>query len=396
MSDYEGILQTVEDFEAAYGQGWGRLAMGDNGIRKARGMGLAKAEMTTGTAGTYQYLVGAKLWAQMNTEQNIFGAIPKEEWNYSGIRVVHGMPQKKLIGAAEGNSTLAATELPSFAQYNPTIKLVYRNFDATMQQMFLASKGEGVTWEQYRDFMGVTFGKGINEMLLRPVEDINKNAGGDNFTNQTVSLDQIATSNSEVTGCGITAGNEDIYGIDRSVSTWAEGTSMHNGSAGTETDRSLSLTLLNDAWRTLNLVSGDYSMDSYYWVTGADTYQRWGELLQPQQRFDQSEASFSPVNGVKVGMDPSHKVKFRVGTYEGAPIIVSQDVPKDTLSRVYLVHKDYTRLRVVQPIVYREIGVTTGQELLTQRFSDIGMWYMAGELVSYFPKGSLLKLRGLK
>lgn len=377
------VLRTVEDFERAYGSPWGRLAYNDQGLRKHGGLEKADQPLQTGTSGSFQFVVGAKLWAQLNTEQNIFAAIPKEEWNYSGIRVITGYPTDKAVGVAEGG-TIPDTQLPGFAQYQPKVKVMARGFDSSLQQMFLAQRGEGVTWEQFRDFMGVTYGKGVNESLLQDVDTL----AGDDFE----SIDRIATSNSEVSGLSLDSGDGDLYGsLDRDSASWADGTSLHNSG----TDRTLSLSLLNDLWRTVNENVGDYNMGNYFWFTGPDTYQRWGELLQPQQRFSEEVASFSPMNGVEVGMTPTHSASFRVGVYERAPILVSNDVASDTISRTYLLHKDFLRMRIVQPVVYREVGVSTGQELLLNKFGDEGLWYSGGELVTYFPASSG-KLRDLK
>lgn len=388
-------LTTIEDFERAYGQGWGRLAM--NGLRQhAMAGGLAKADapLVTGTSGAYHHIIGAKLWTQLNVEQNIFAALPKEEWQHSGVRVITGFPSSKLETATEGAANpIGDTVLPTFAQYKMKIKILYRNFDTSLQQMFLSQRGEGVTWEQFRDFMGVTFGKGINEMLLAKAGA--KDAASTAF-NKWHSIDDVATSNAEVAAFAseyAVTGEADLYAgeLDRdSGASWTDGTSLYSS-----TTRSLSLTLLNDLWRTVNVNTGDYNMGNYFWVTGPDTYQRWNELLQPAQRFTDEVASFSPQNGVQVGMNATHGASFRLGVYERAPILVSNDVGKDTLSRVYLVHKDYTRVRLAQPVVYREVGISTGQELLLNKFGDEGMWYTAGELLTVFPK-SVGKLRDLK
>ena len=394
----KNYLHTLQDFVDAYGsEGWGKLAY--QGFRRPDQLeavaGLAKADapLVTGTSGAYHHIVGAKLWTQLNVEQNIFAALPKEEWNHSAVRVITGFPSSKLETATEGAANpIGDTVLPTFAQYKLKIKILYRNFDTSLQQMFLSQRGEGVTWEQFRDFMGVTFGKGINEMLLAKAGA--KDAASTSF-NKWHSIDDIGTSNAEFAAFGseyAVAGEADLYSgeIDRDASSWADGTSLYSS-----TTRSLSLTLLNDLWRTVNVNTGDYNMGNYFWVTGPETYQAWNELLQPAQRFTDEVASFSPYNGIQVGMNATHGVSFRLGVYERSPILVSNDVGKDTLPRVYLVHKDYTRVRLAQPIVYREVGISTGQELLLNKFGDEGMWYTAGELLTVFPK-SVGKLRDLK
>jgi len=329
--------------------------------------------MLTTTTGAFQYIVGPQLWAQLNTEANVFAAVMKKEWSESGIRVITGFPSTKIRGVAQATSSVGASVLPSFVQYQPTIKVMETPFDASLQAIYLGARGEMVTWEQFREFMGVVHKVGINETLLTDVDTLASN----NFE----SLDRIVSSNSEVANCGITAGDSDIFGLDRdAAASWADANVLHNSN----TTRPLSRNLLNTLQRTVFAATGDMNPGNYFWLTGLDTYQRWNELVDSLQRLDEKSYSFSPLNGVTLGFEGQKEVSVMLAVYARSPIILSHNVKADGISRVYYVHKDHTHFRVVQPTVYREVGISSGQEILLGRYGDAGLFYTAGELVSNF------------
>ncbi len=375
------FIQSIDDFERAYGSPWGRLAYNNYGLRK---YGSLQKMVTTGDSGTTQRIVGPQLWAQLNTDRQLFAALRKKEWTESGIRVITAYPGTKIRGVAEATSAVGATVEPSFAQYFPSIKLMETPFDQSLVSKFHGQIAEGVTWEQFRDFMGVTHGKGINQTM----NVTNGTLAGDNFE----SIDRIVGAFAEIgVQTGVAAGDNDIFGLDRDAgASFADANVLQNAN----TDRALTLRLLNSLLRATQTASGDYNPANYFWYTGPDTYQTWGELLQPQQRFDEKEGNFSPLNGVALGMGGTKNATFLMATYQSAPIIVSQDCPADTISRVYLVHKDHLWFQVVQPTVYREVGISTGQELLLGSYADRGLFYTAGELVSNFfgANGKLIDL----
>lgn len=374
MPAIQGYINSPADYEAAYGA-FGHLAFASQGIRKYGQLRKTfDAPMLTTTTGAFQYIVGPQLWAQLNTEANLFAAIMKKEWSESGIRVISAAPSTKIRGVAQSTSSVGASVKPTFSQYQPTIKLMETPFDASLQAVYLGARGEMVTWEQFREFMGVVHKVGINETLLTDVDTL----AGDNFE----SLDRIVSSYSEVTNCGITAGDSDIFGIDRdAAASWADANVLHNSN----TDRVLSRNLINTLQRTTFAATGDYNPGNYFYQTGLDTYQRWGELVESAQRLDEKDYSFSPLNGVELGFAGGNKgVRVQLSTYQGSPIIVSQNVKVDGISRIYYLHKKHTHFRVVQPTVYREVGISSGQEILLGRYGDAGLYYTAGELVSNF------------
>lgn len=379
-------IRSIAEFEAAYGSpAMGRLAYGNNGLRTFGSR--SKKLLTTGDSGTFQRIVGPQLWANVNTERSLFAGMRKKEWTETGVRVITAYPGTKIAGVPEATSPVAAggTVEPAFAQYFPSIKIMETAFDQSLISKFHGQIAEAVTWEQFRDFMGITHGKGINETLnANPVTAV----AGDNFE----SVYRVTGSFAEIAATGAAAGRYDIYGLDRDAgATFADAQLLHNSG----TDRDLTLRLLNSLIRVTQVGSGDYNPENYWFYTGPDTWQTWGELLQPQQRFDEKEGTFSPLNGVQLGMAGNKGPSYRMAAYQGVPIVVSNDALKDTISQVLMLHRDHLWYQVAQPTVYREVGISTGQEQLTASYADKGLFYTVGEPVTNFfgANGKLIDLK---
>lgn len=388
------FIETINDYEEAYGTSdsaggnWGRLAFNNMGLaRYGSRMSKIDAPMLTTTSGVRQPIVGPQIWANLNTERSLFAALRGKEWSETGIRVITAYPGTKIRGVAEATSPVGDTVLPSFSQYFPTIKIMETPFNQSLISMYHGKIAENVTWEQFRDFMGINHAKGINQTF----NATNATPASNDFE----SIDRIVAANAEIgVQTGVGANDLDIFGLDRDAgASFADAQILQNAN----TDRDLSLRLLNTLRRVTMNASGDYNPANYFWYTGLDTYQNWTELLQPQQRFDEKTGSFSPLNGVHLGTEGTKETTFLLSVYDSSPIILSQDAPKtsDTLSRVFMIHKDHTWKQIVQPTVYRQVGVGTGQELLTSTYTNEGLFYTVAELVTNFfgANGKLMDLK---
>lgn len=86
----------------------------------------------------------------------------------------------------------------------------------------------------------------VNIMLLTDVDTL----AGNSFE----SLDRVVSSKSEEDNTGITAGDADIYGLDRSDSTvsWADAQVLHNNN----TDRDLTLQLVDSLFQNVWTAGG--------------------------------------------------------------------------------------------------------------------------------------------
>ena len=206
------------------------------------------------TTGVYNAIYGAEVWYQLNTEANLFGAMPKVPWGRSGWRVLTSRPSGgSATGVAEAG-TLPASIMPSFKEVSTKPKTVATVFETSEVQEFLASQGEDDAYAnmaQMRQVMGTLHKEALNIELGA---DYNSASAGYNFD----SLDRVVSSYDEYTNADGAAGTTpDIYGIDRhTAASWADATVLHNSG----TNRALTDDLLSTALMATLQAGGNPSM----------------------------------------------------------------------------------------------------------------------------------------
>lgn len=351
-------LVTIDDFERAYGS----RAFAERVFR-------SDDPLLTSTTGAYATHYGAKVWAQLNFETNLFGILPKVPWGpEDGWRVITAAPSTKATGVAE-NGAIPDTVKPTFAHVTDKPKSVVTNFNSSEIEILSAKRGQAVRWEDLREVMGEFHRQGINDMLTKNNDD----AKG---SNDIYGLDHIVSSYSEVHNISaIEANNVDVYGIDRdAAASWADATVIHNSG----TPIPLSLSKINQLIRSVSKASGVFSTKDLVFVTGYDTVQRWGELLQPMQRFVDAKFTLGK-NLTGIERWGGREGGFWLHTYNGIPIVPNQFVednlaPNNGLSPIFLLNLNHLKLWVDVPTVYREVGVSYGNELLYGKLGEEGMY----------------------
>jgi len=379
-------LRTLSDYIAAYGdEEFGRRAyLGLGALDGPAGTDIAKTNypLLTGTSGGYSAIYGPELWANINLRATVWASMPKVPYPKKfGWRAFTASPTNKAIGSADAG-TIADTEIGTFVQVTKTPTIMYKNFDVGLLQQYASEGGQAIDWQTYRDLHGDLFAKGLNGALLTDVDTV---AG-----NNIESIDRIVSSYGEVTNCGIHANDSDIYAIDRDAgASWADATVIHNSNV----DRDFDLSLVNTLKRTVDQTCGLDDMGTTWWLTKHDTWQRWSEFLQPQQMFTEATFSTSAEGGLTSASGQAGG--FALGTYMAHPMITDADTPADTLGRVYYLNTRYLKMGVAVPVKYVEVGGGNETTLLLNRFSTVGMFWMAGQplTTAFFTLG---KVRDMK
>ena len=345
-------IKTVKDMEEYY---------------YGRGLELQKADspVLSTTTGVYNPIFGAKVWSQLNQEQNMFALLPKIVWEKSGWRAITNRAALSGGGVGE-NATLPDTIKPTFLELSTKPKIVAHSFNASEMETFLGTKDDGLgdVMKVMREEMGKHHAEMINKMLLTDATTL---AG-----NNVNSVDRICSSLSEESGC-LDAGDADIYGIDRSDATysWADAYVSHNSG----TDRTFTIDQLDTALTNLRVSGANPKVI----VTGYDTIERIQQALQAQQRFMGRELVVPTYGGVK-GV-PGAEGGFNVATYQGIPIIPSKDVVQDTISRIYILDTDYLAFKVALPTMYFESGMSKKDPFGINYLGDEGLFRTMGELI---------------
>ena len=117
-------------------------------------------------------------------------------------------------------------------------------------------------------------------------------------------------------------------------------------------------------------------------ITGEDTLERIVQEQMTMQRYvdvSVGNAGIS-VDGVKTeGIDTG----MNVASYRGIPIITSQDVPQDTISRIFFVNTDFLKIKVAKPTQYFETGMSKGDPFGIGKLGDEGMYRTMAEVVCF-------------
>jgi hypothetical protein len=143
-------------------------------------------------------------------------------------------------------------------------------------------------------------------------------------------------------------------------------------------------TLTLDAKDTLlqNCLKNGLDKSNAFWLTGWDTYFRLKQLYEVKERYMNPMKVTYSVNGVQTqnGSD----VGFGIASMDDIPIIIDQQCPSDTISKLYLVDKSNIFLRVATPTVAVNLGYPAFSTIssLAQRLGYGEVLLTEGELVA--------------
>ena len=358
---------------------------GTLGISKRYGIKKADDPLTTADTTYFNTMYGAAVYNNLNTKSEIFKLLRKEGWTQSGWRVLtargtttSGAPEGGTFGAT-GNEVEG--DVPDLVEVNATMKEVVTPWDVSTRAEMLAEADDGV--------------KGLSAFLRREQAEAHTyyidsqlttdsdTPAGDDFE----SLDRIPWTDAANTAVSNSAATDaDVWGastgVDRSAVSWADGYVNHNSG----TDRALTTAMLDAAIQ--NALENGVNYDDLLLLTGHDTMQDIKQLLNASStstwRYDLGPMGQSAQNGVssETGMN----LDSRVGYYDSIPIYVSQHIPKDVTSRVYLLDMANLYFKLAAPTTYvsnEDLGITkklakdfafiTAGELICTKFKTQGM-----------------------
>lgn len=370
-------------------------AYGTNAVAQ---VAKADAPVLSGTTGVFNPVFGAMAFSQLNNEGNAFALMPKYPWPRSGFRVITADAGSTAGGNLDNSSGIAAipaTIKPTFAEITVTPAQVAHNADVEYIHELRVRNGDDDAVgdiEFLRTYLANLHSKRINEMLLADVDTALP-------TGAFESIDRVTASSVAATAGLFTAGDEDIYGIDRSSATWADAVVNHNST----TDRTLTLSLIEDTLASL----ADNGARTNLILTGNDTKWRIISLAQTQVRYQgvvqQGQSAKVGINGVETEEGVGFGV--RVATVYGIPMFASQAVQKDTISRIYCLDTTMQEdtgiprlgIAMLSPTLYFESGMSAANPnpFAINKFGTEGLYYTSGQLVCTFPaaQGSIRDLK---
>ena len=367
-----GYFKTIGDMERApYG-------MGSDNVLKSTGItsGIEGRHYSTGSSGDaqttelYNIIFGQKVWSMINREMNALSMLPKKPWKSSGWRMLKSRAiggandtfsvsdADDLGGQPENQALSSITNVkPDYTTLTVTPKTVAHTFEISEIAQLMAGLDDGIgdLIANYREEVGITHAEVMNAMVL---QDLTATAGKgldhsgfSGVDDALTSLYKIIATFAETDAMSNYANKNDLYGQTRASSGTEYLEAFVDSNSGT--DRNLTVNLLNTALRNLMARGGDPKVI----LTGYDTIQTLGELLQAQERFmgrTEVVPSHSGIKGVS-----GREVGFRVATYHDIPIIPVKDMPNGGagLSDILILDTDHLFLCTLKPTEYFEGGI---------------------------------------
>jgi len=355
---------------------------GTLGISKRYGISKADDNIdTTGLAGGLNTVFGAKVFSQLNTKSEVFKLLKKEAWTQSGFRALTAR-HATTNGVAEGGA-FPDTDHPEIEEITLTLKEIVTPWQMSSKAEILSESDDGLG--NLAAFMRREQGEAhafyLDDMLTKSVEANSDGAtGAGQAGNNMESLDRVTATLAYVTDAQSPSNSQDdcdMYGLDITNNAFFDAGYTHFTDDGS--NNALALDDIDTGIATLLENGANYN--SLVILTGYDTYQNLKALMQATSgaafRYDLQGAAAANQNGVtgEAGLN----FDSRVGAYDGIPIFLSQHIPKDGASRMYLLDMDNLALRIAAPTTYVDNTNLAVRQVLSREYAFI----TAGELVAY-------------
>jgi hypothetical protein len=283
---------------------------------------LEAADLKTDTAGVLNKVFGGDfVWAQFNARAQIADSIPSTQRSKGspyGWRAWTSLGSSGLGGQAEG--TVPAAVIGGFVEVAPTIKEHSTQMRVSLLQQNLVGIDDAYGSLVQLQMQLAT--EHARERERATTKDIDTLQG----TN-TLSIDTLTASSANQAAIGWTAGDEDVYGIDRSAQTWAN--AQQDAAA---VARTLTKKLLKDRIRAIRNAGGSPT----YIATGHDTMMALSTLYEAAGRVNIAVANQTgKVGGADVL--PGVAVTQLINDVEGLPVVASDLAHADAneISRMY-------------------------------------------------------------
>jgi len=334
---------------------------------------ILKAAITSGDTGAYNATYTREVVSQVSTLKNLYGCLPKKAWTKQGWRAKTVAAVSSGLGVAEGGTLGTAAE-ETWIEIAPTIKEWEKVHDFSQRMDCYSRIADALDKNSSHASFAEDFFHAFETDLLVDM--------GTLAAYNVESLDRICGSSGENTALSYDAADEDLYSIDRSANTTLDANSLHASGV----DRTLSESLINDL-REGQEMYWNAEGDKMY-LTGFDSWTAWSELEAAKLRFGSDTFTMTVGDGIKTAT--GGKGGWKITTWDGAPIIRSDCVVKDTISRIYLLDLNHIELANAIPLAFHD-----NSDMFTVGHITKGVWYGAGELICDKPR-AFGKLRDLQ
>ena len=388
MANYLG-LQTIDELE--------------NYLYNKSPDEVMKAGISTATTGVYNPIYGAIAWANFNLEANVFSALPKFVWDFSGWRMFTGKANSFADAGANNNSTRGGTVQGGLiaAPLSPTVQQVYV-LPRTLQYTFQVSELMEYLVENSRDdlwgslahqrLLAADQAKELwNQMLTQRMRGMSTA----NYVYHLLdleSLDQIVSSQAEsdnnLGAAGLFNPWSDTATIYRSgaskATTWDSYVASPRGDASF-TDDVLTDSVIRNALAQVRIAGGK---EPTVMIGGQDTYSEIQSIYMNAYRIQNTTDIRSEFNVTTNGISTftGTGVGLHISTVYSLPFIPSKDVAESAgdVGDLFILNTGADRnapmkpmlgLQVLKPVVYYEASKRIqGWPFINGKFTDNAMY----------------------
>ena len=371
---------------------------------------IMKAGFSTtdpGTGGNYNPLFGAMAWANFNMEANIFAALPKYVWDFSGWRIFKSKAPEltAVAGAIDGKGgtieggAIAAAVKPAVQEITVKPKTLQYVFEASelLEQLVDNSRDDNYgSLAQQRVYASDQFKERVNLMLAAKPTDVVATHALEELNLE--SLDVIVSASAEQAH-EAHAVLTDLYnpwkgangaGVNRNgATTWDSTVKSPSGTLGTKDV--LTDAVLRETLAEIRIAAGK---EPTVMIGGQDTYSEVQSIYMNAYRIQNTadlRTEFSVgVNGVDTFTGTG--AGLHISTIYGLPFIPSKDIGGSGAGKVdnlYILNtsadknapnKPLLGMQILKPIVYYEAGKRQqGYPFINEAFTDRALYNMLGE-----------------
>ena len=371
---------------------------------------IMKAGFSTtdpGAGGNYNPLFGAMAWANFNMEANIFAALPKYVWDFSGWRIFKSKAPEltAVAGAIDGKGgtieggAIAGAVKPAVQEITVKPKTLQYVFEASelLEQLVDNSRDDNYgSLAQQRVYASDQFKERVNLMLAAKPTDVVATHALEELNLE--SLDVIVSASAEQAH-EAHAVLTDLYnpwkgangaGVNRNgATTWDSTVKSPSGTLGTKDV--LTDAVLRETLAEIRIAAGK---EPTVMIGGQDTYSEVQSIYMNAYRIQNTadlRTEFSVgVNGVDTFTGTG--AGLHISTIYGLPFIPSKDIGGSATGQVdnlYILNtsadknapnKPLLGMQILKPIVYYEAGKRQqGYPFINEAFTDRALYNMLGE-----------------
>ena len=371
---------------------------------------IMKAGFSTtdpGAGGNYNPLFGAMAWANFNMEANIFAALPKYVWDFSGWRIFKSKAPEltAVAGAIDGKGgtieggAIAAAVKPAVQEITVKPKTLQYVFEASelLEQLVDNSRDDNYgSLAQQRVYASDQFKERVNLMLAAKPTDVVATHALEELNLESLdvivsaSAEQAHEAHANVTSLYTPWFAANGAGVQRNGATVHDSTvKSPSGTLGT-TDV-LTDAVLRETLAEIRIAAGK---EPTVMIGGQDTYSEVQSIYMNAYRIQNTadlRTEFSVgVNGVDTFTGTG--AGLHISTIYGLPFIPSKDIGGSGAGKVdnlYILNtsadknapnKPLLGMQILKPIVYYEAGKRQqGYPFINEAFTDRALYNMLGE-----------------